>query len=262
MHRCFFFMAALAALCPASAFAQAYDATPMTAAELLAKAHNARGTLAPGEYVETWADHDGGVDYTQTTVVSGDDFRTTIAGAGFSWAYGVYRGQHWSSEAQINGRGYDFLLDSGASGLTIDPGVVHGLGLSPTGRVSETVGGGDVDIGNVKIPQMSIGSLQLHDVVFDTVPFDQATDKDARLVGLMGFDFLASAIVEIDIKAKTLTLYPRSYFIKNTANTPALHAMQLQLDDGIPRVKASVEGVQGNFLVDTGASAMLAYRET
>ncbi len=420
MHRRFSLsMAALVVLCPTAAFAQAYDPTPMTAVALLAKAHDARGARAPGSYMETWADHDGGVDYTETTLASGDDFRTTITGAGFSRAYGVYHGQHWNSDengvvtlrtefreqsdpnvlairhaddpkyrvtvlgltqsqpqeyvldvnppdgidehlyydahtflldrvvrferdryqhvteyvgyhdefgvqvaqrifshdgrpqnddletlvsyerggdtadlaipdskplftldgnapivlpatfsasgivirAQINGRGYDFLLDSGASGLTIDPGVAHELGLAPVGRASATIGGGDVDIGNVRIPQMSIGSLQLHDVAFDTVPFDQTTDKDARLVGLMGFDFLASAIVEIDIKAKTLTLYPRSYFIKNMANAPGLHPMQLQLDDGIPRVSASVEGVPGNFLVDTGAFTMLAYRD-
>jgi hypothetical protein len=135
---------------------------------------------------------------------------------------------------------------------------VHELGLTTYGRSSATIGGGDVDIGSVRIPQMTIGPLQLRDVAFDTVPFDQSTDKDARLVGLMGFDFLASAITEIDFKAGTLTLYPRSAF---KANVPGMRALDMQLDDGVPRVSASVEGVEGNFLVDTGAFATLAYRD-
>jgi hypothetical protein len=58
-----------------------------------------------------------------------------------------------------------------------------------------------------------------------------------RVVGLIGFDFLASAITEIDFKAKTLTLYPRSVFAANMAGQRAL---PLQLDDGLPRTKASV----------------------
>ncbi len=163
--------------------------------------------------------------------------------------------------AEIGGRGYDFLLDSGSDGLTIDPRVVHDLGLTTFGRSSATVGGGDVDFGSVRIPQMTIGPLQLHDVAFSAVPFDQSTDKNARLVGLMGFDFLASAITEIDFKARTLTLYPRSTFVAGTAHTPGLRALAMQLDDGVPRVNASVEGVQGNFLVDTGAFTLLAYSD-
>jgi predicted aspartyl protease len=416
---CFFLSAAFVAFYPAAAHAQSYDPTTLTATALLNKAHDARGTLAPGAYLETMTEHYGGVDYTVTTLEDGDDFRTTSEGGGFTTAYGAYHGQHWQSNengvvtlrtefrqasdpnelafqhpgdsqyrvsvlgltqtqpqeyvldvnppngidehlyynaqtflldrevrferdryqhvtdyadyrrtfgemipqhihnydgrpqndfvetvvaygpptgpvdlqipdskalfalsgdaplvlpatfsrdgivirAQIAGRGYDFLLDSGADGLTIDPRVVHELGLTPFGRSSATIGGGDVDVGNVRIPQMSIGPLQLRDVVFSTVPFDQSTDRNARLVGLMGFDFLASAITEIDFKAQTVTLYPRSTFTRNTVKTLGMRALAMQLDDGVPRVNASVENVPGNFLVDTGAFAMLAYKD-
>lgn len=403
-------------MCPTAAYAEAYDPTPMTAVQILAKADAASGKLDSGAFIEKRIEHYGGVDYTVTTLINGDDFRTTFEGGGFVSSYGRYQGRGWESNengivtirsgfhaesnpnavavkhpndpnshvsvlgltqtepqeyaidinphggvdehlyynartflldrevrferdryrhvtdysdyreafgsmiaqhvhsydgrpqndgletlvshertssapdlaipaskqlftvsgdapvvlpatfsssgiiirAQIGGRGYDFLLDSGADGLVIDPRVVHELGLTPFGRSSVTVGGGDVDNGNVRIPQISIGPLQLRDVVFTASPIDETTDKDARVVGLIGFDFLASAITGVDFKAKTLTLYPRSSF---KANTPGLMALPMQLDDGVPRVDAAVEGVPGHFLIDTGAFSMLAYRD-
>lgn len=155
----------------------------------------------------------------------------------------------------VGKRGLDFLLDSGAAGLFIDPGVAHELGLTPFGRNSETVGGGDVDQGLVRIPELSIGPLQLHDVVYVTTPHNDDVDG-SRVIGLMGFDLLASAVTEVDFKKQTVTVYPRSQF--NPA-AMGLRAVPLQLDDGIPRVSASIENVPGAFLVDTGAFAMLAY---
>lgn len=87
-------------------------------------------------------------------------------------------------QAKIGGRGYDFFLDSGASGLFIDPGVAHELGLTQFGRSRQTVGGGDVDFGSVRISQMSIGPLQMQNVAFTTSPFDFHT-QGARVVGLI-----------------------------------------------------------------------------
>jgi predicted aspartyl protease len=410
----------LAVLCKTQILAETYDATTITAAQILQKAARAEGELAPGAYVRVSTDHYGGVDHTVTVALDGDDWRTTIDGGGFTTMAGSYQGQHWSSDengvvalnsnfratsdpnalalkhpedpkyrvtvlgltqsepkdyvidvnppdgidvhlyynaqtflldrrvrferdryqhvteysdyrnvfgemeawrthsydgrpqnddietivsferasttpdlripdskplfaldgtapvvlpakftpegiiiqAKIGDRGYDFFLDSGAAGLFIDPRVTHELGLTPFGRSSETVGGGDVDLGTVRIAQMSIGPLQMHDVAFTTSPFDEQTEG-ARVVGLIGFDFFASSIIELDFKKQTLTLYPRSLFAATVQAMRAqgARALQLQLDDGIPRVEASVENVPGNFLIDTGAFGMMAYHD-
>lgn len=157
----------------------------------------------------------------------------------------------------VGGRGLDFLLDSGASGLFIDPGIAHQLGLSAYGHSTETIGGGDVDMGRVRIPAMTIGQLKLDDVVFHTSPFDEEAGG-ARVVGLIGFDFFASGIIGIDFKAQTVTLYPRAQFQPSALG---LRALPLQLDDGVPRTDAWVEGVHGHFLVDTGAFSLLIYHD-
>ncbi len=156
----------------------------------------------------------------------------------------------------VQGRGLDFLLDSGAAGLVIDPGVAHSLGLTPFGKSSVTIGGGDVDQGKARIPSMSIGPLQIPNAVFYTTPFDEQS-RDARVVGLIGFDFFASAIVDVDFKAGKVRLYPRSAFDPNAMGLTAMPAL---LDDGVARVHASIEGVTGTFLVDTGASNTLLYQ--
>jgi len=159
--------------------------------------------------------------------------------------------------AIVNGRGLDFLLDSGASELFIDPGVAHELGLTPFGRNSKTIGGGDVDMGSVRLAHMSIGSLTLDNVVFETAPFDEEVDG-SRVVGFIGFDLLASGVFGIDFKAQKVTYYPSSSFDPKALG---LTALPLQLDDGIPRTDVWVEGVHGHFLVDTGAFKLLVYRD-
>lgn len=404
----------LAVLCGTQTFADSYDPTQLSAAEILAKADAAGGKLEPGTYVEVRRQEVEAGSRTITTQTHADDWRTTVEGGGYTSTSGSYQGRRWSADAngivrlrsgfrasdpnelalqhpddpqyhvtalgmtqtqprdyvvdvnppngidvrlyynaqtflldrevryerdryqhvaeysdyrryfgtmdpgrvhsydgrpqndtvetlvsferspapldlsipdskplftldgttpivlptkftpggiviqaQIGGRGYDFILDSGASGLFMDPAVAHELGLTPAGEAITTVGGGDVDERSVRVPLMSIGPLQMHNVAFTTASYGYQV-RGTRVIGLIGFDFIASAITEIDFKAKTLTLYPRSAFVGNVAGRRALG---LDLDDGIPRVKASVEDVPGNFLVDTGAFMTLAYRD-
>jgi hypothetical protein len=156
--------------------------------------------------------------------------------------------------ATINGRGLDFLLDSGSDSLMIDPGIAHDLGLPSYGIDRQTMGG-DVDISRTRIPSMSIGPLQLRDVVFEITPLSMQTD-DARVVGILGCDFLASAIVGIDFKRQTVTLYPRTSF---DAQSLGARAYPIEIDDGVPRIQAFVGGISGSFLVDTGAFMMFFY---
>lgn len=155
----------------------------------------------------------------------------------------------------IDGRGMDFVLDSGASGLFMDPGAAVELGLKPVGRYTQTVGR-DVDEGRVRVPHITLGALSIDDAVFHTIPFDHDMGG-SRVVGLVGFDFLASGIFGIDLKKQTVTLYPRNRF---DPQAMGLMGLGIQLDDGVPRTWLSVEGVHGHFLVDTGAFQMVAYK--
>lgn len=157
--------------------------------------------------------------------------------------------------ATINGKGADFLLDTGSTKMTIDPGAARALGLQVVGKETVTIGG-DVDEGYVRIPQIAIGPLTMHDVVFSAIPMSDQT-QEHRIVGLIGFDFLLNGITKIDFAHRKLSMYSPLSFDPKALN---LAAMPATIDDGVPAVAVWTDGVRGRFLVDTGADMTLAYK--
>jgi Aspartyl protease len=155
----------------------------------------------------------------------------------------------------IAGKGFDFAVDSGSTALTIDPSAAHELGLSTYGKVVRTMGG-NYDESKTIVPEMTIGAFTLHNVAFDVVPIDKVRGQSS-IAGLLGCDFLASAVVAVDLAAGTVTLYPRSSFDVSMLGRVA--PIPIQLDDGVPRMPGSIENVPGSFLVDTGSFTSVVY---
>jgi predicted aspartyl protease len=158
--------------------------------------------------------------------------------------------------ATIAGRGLDFKLDTGASSITIDPGVAHDLQLQTFGTFTGTIGG-ELDESETKIADMQIGPLSLKDVAASVIPLSENTD-DSRIVGLLGCDFIAGSVVGIDFGQKTVTLYPSAGF--NPFAVGATVRRSIDVDDCLPRIAGSVESVPGSFLIDTGAFTTVLYK--
>ena len=154
----------------------------------------------------------------------------------------------------INGRGLDLALDSGAGQTILDPGVANQLGIRAYGRSTQTIGG-NFDTSLAVVPQIDLGPLHLSDVAIDIGPID-LSDGDTKVVGLLGYDFLASGIIGIDFKQQTVTVYPRGTFAPAALGLKPMHVL---LDDRVPRVPAAMEGVSGWFLMDTGSFASIVY---
>ena len=155
----------------------------------------------------------------------------------------------------IAGRGLDLLVDSGASDIFLDPGVAHDLGIQPYGRTTQTIGG-DIDDSLAMVPQMSVGPFDMRNVAVELSPVDQHL-QNTRVVGLLGFDFLANAIPCFDMHDSSLVLYSQAGF---AARKPQFAAMPMMVDDSVPRVPASFENTQGWFLLDTGAFETILYQ--
>ena len=150
----------------------------------------------------------------------------------------------------VMGRGLDFLLDTGASALTIDQSVVRELGLVVRGRVAQTVAG-SFFTGRVIVPTVGIGPLAMHDVVFRTVPLASNESHGTRIVGLLGFDFLASCGIKIDYARGTVDAVRSGAFIAPAATTP----LTVRLNSGTPVVRATIgEATGDDFILDTGAA--------
>ena len=155
----------------------------------------------------------------------------------------------------IAGRGFDFVLDSGASTLAFDADAAGAVGIHPYGKTTDT-DGGEIDESRAYIPQMQVGPLTLGHVATSLVPLSFSS-QDGKIVGLLGCDFIAGSIVGIDFGKQTVTLYPRASF--NPQQVGATVHRSIDVDDGIPRVSGSIEGVAGNFLIDTGSFLTVLY---
>ncbi|MBV9269568.1 MAG: aspartyl protease family protein [Candidatus Eremiobacteraeota bacterium] len=162
---------------------------------------------------------------------------------------------HILVRVQIGTRGLDFVLDTGSSNIVLDPGVAHDLGIVPVGQFGESIGG-DYHIALGRVPEMRIGGISMHDVAVDLAPvsFEAGGEKE---VGLLGRDFLASNIVEIDYKNKMVFVWPRDKFAQASQGVDPVTA---DFSGDSPSIEASFEGVKGKFLFDTGAAFSMIYR--
>jgi Aspartyl protease/PDZ domain len=162
--------------------------------------------------------------------------------------------------ARLNGRGpFHLLLDTGAGGVTISADVAQQLGLH-VGDAGEGQGVGEktVHAGQAQITQVQIGEMALADVdsnvmdlsdapqVFGTKPFD----------GIIGLPVFERTAVKHDYVNRILTFTMLGKF--DYAGNGVI--VRFERPRQIPVVAASLDGVAGNFGVDTGArSSLLLY---
>ena len=153
----------------------------------------------------------------------------------------------------INGRGHDFLLDSGAGGISVDPGEAAALGLQLFDKTRNGYNAGSFEMATGKIAEMKIGPLSMHDVFVHTAPVVEY-EPSIRSVGLLGFDFLAELGVRIDYEHKAVTV--RRWGTYSPPNGPGFAVLPIRLDDQTPLISARINGATAERItLDTGASA-------
>jgi hypothetical protein len=155
----------------------------------------------------------------------------------------------------INGRGLDFALDSGASGILIDKDVANELGLKWYGNSGQTLEG-EADRSRVIVPEIHVGDLVMRNVAAYSVPFGMRTADTEKVVGLLGFDFIASVGLKVDWDKRQVTAFPLG-----TLPMPATAVtIPLKLDDLVPDVSVSFGNAVGeHFILDTGAGIAVVF---
>ncbi|MDB5027424.1 MAG: hypothetical protein JWO66_1113 [Candidatus Eremiobacteraeota bacterium] len=152
----------------------------------------------------------------------------------------------------INGRGLDFVLDSGAGGITIDSRVARELGLPEYGRRS-AVTAGRYTTARTIVPEMSIGTLVMRDVAMQEVPHGWNDDPSVKAVGLLGFDFLAELGVTIDYENQRVTVVPGQAYVA-PADRHTI-PVDVRIGSGTPMATVSVNGAVGErWILDTGGA--------
>jgi len=150
----------------------------------------------------------------------------------------------------IVGRGaYDFLLDSGAAGIVVDPTIVDQQHLERFGQHVATTLGSFPESSTI-VSQMTIGPLRMRNVVARVVTVPFHVDERTHVAGLLGFDFFADAVVHFDVeKGFAEAIAPASFRAPGDTASVAV-----SLDDKTPAVRARVDNTVGRVVLDTGAN--------
>jgi predicted aspartyl protease len=177
----------------------------------------------------------------------------------------ILEGGHIIIEASIGGGPVrPFLFDTGAR-HTISPEVARTLN-APVIRTSraggigskisqvEWINAGSIALGGATLQQQTVGVLDMPNVMLDR-------GSRPRLAGLIGSELLAHYVVTIDYTRRTLTLNSHGFRPQSAAfSLPLGLAVSM---DGLshPSISAELDGITGQFVIDTGASAQVMVSE-
>jgi hypothetical protein len=155
-------------------------------------------------------------------------------------------------KVRVGSKDYDFLLDSGAAGIVIDPSIVDDAHIETFGsRIGATIGTFSETTGIV--PLMTIGPLKMRSVVARVVAIPFHLDEHTHIAGLLGFDFFLDTIVHVDYDHGVASAIAPGSFKAPPDTVP----IPIALDDRTPVVRARADTVTGRVVLDTGANRSL-----
>lgn len=174
-----------------------------------------------------------------------------------------YRGGHVWVRASINGSAMsDFILDTGCTSTAVDRMWAHTNGIAFEGAMAAQGVGGYSEGGfahartlrvvgangdGVEIRDLKLVALELED--------DLSSEDWYKSAGLLGYDFLARFVVELDFDQRMVTLYDPATF--RYAGQGA--ALPMTLYANIPTVEVTLNGTcKGTYIVDVGNATVLS----
>ena len=149
----------------------------------------------------------------------------------------------------VGGKGYDLLLDSGTSDISIDHDAAVAMGLKLYGKAQGASDGKFSESKSI-VPEIDVGTLKMSNVSVSVIPFSEWAKSGTEVVGLIGYDLIEGIVLRLDYDDRTATAStPGSY-----VPPPNAYAVPAALDDRVPIVAAQVGNAYGeHFIIDTGA---------
>lgn len=143
-----------------------------------------------------------------------------------------------------------FIFDTGAGGTVISKSVAERLGLTPFGELPMVGVGGTIKTSFVRPGSMSVGPMTIDQPLMTTLDTGfLTTAMGTEISGIIGYGLMHRCIVEFDKTNARVALHdPRTF------SNPALTWEPMLITGRVPVCKASFEGHEGWFRLDTGAS--------
>jgi PDZ domain/Aspartyl protease len=160
-------------------------------------------------------------------------------------------------EARLNGQGpFAFILDTGGHAI-LTPDAAALLGLHPEGAGSAGgTGSGTLPIQFAKVDRVDIGGVAIVKQTFLVIPLQYATvERGSRpaLAGIIGLELFERLAARLDYRNKTLTFWPGESY----KPSPTAKALPITFADDIPLLRAELNGIPGDFALDTGNTGPL-----
>lgn len=148
-----------------------------------------------------------------------------------------------------------FILDSGGVNI-VTPETASYTGLNPEGLIwGFGAGPESVDMQVTKIETIDLGGISLQNQVVYVYPFPELTEvlRFDRFGGILGYELFRHAVITIDYQRSLLTFARPEVFHYRGEGT----VVPFLYNNNIPEVRGSIDGIEGNFGVDTGNTGAL-----
>ena len=155
---------------------------------------------------------------------------------------------------RINGEPLRFMFDSGGVNL-LTRTAADALGLEPEGEIEgQGAGENSMPISLVSVAALELGGVALANQTFFVTPLaDLGAAHGAAFDGLVGYEVLRRFVVDIDYGNRRLTLSDPDTYLYTGTGEP----IELRFADRTPIVEGAIDGIAGEFSIDTGARSSL-----
>ena len=162
------------------------------------------------------------------------------------------RSGHLLVKAEIDGEDMGwFIFDTGAGTNCISTAVAHRLSAGPFGEMPARGIGGTVTSSFWRADHLRVGPLVMEGTVFlglDLAFLDGP--MGVQVAGILGYETIARCVVEFDLDAPYIAFHdPETYELAAEGTWE-----EVFLNGRHPNVRATFEGHEGIFKIDTGAA--------
>lgn len=150
-----------------------------------------------------------------------------------------------------------FIFDTGAGICCVSTPVVESLGLKESGSVQSVGVGGNQASKLVTADTVTLGPATIADhvlMVTDLTFLKPHLGED--IAGVIGYGVFTKCVVEMDLKEGRITLHNPA-----ESRLTDLPWTELLIGDRVPAVRASFEGHEGVFRLDTGANGHVTFHQ-
>ncbi len=212
----------------------------------------------------------GEAKYDQTITLTSESFgpaldasaygppKVTVADFGItggketSFPFHLYN-NHIYADVSVDGKGpYQFIFDTGGENF-VTPALAHELGLATQGQLQGGgAGAAHMDFGLTKVASLQLGNATVKDQVFVVVPIEAMEPVEGvKMPGMVGFETFHRFVTRFDYGKGIITLIMPDAFDPHDAGD----AIPFTFNGNTIEAMAFINGIKGNFTIDTGSRA-------